>query len=383
MRGLRIVALAAAFGLLAACSSTPTGKEPAELTSFKAEKKVKKAWSRSIGDGQGDAFYRITPVIDGDDIFVASADGDVAVFKKETGKKVWKESYDLRISGGVGVGSAMVFVGTADGEVVAIDRLSGDIVWKSFVNAEVLGAPAASSRVVVVQTFAGDIFGLNIENGERVWVYNTQPPRLTLRGTSSPVIVRGVALVGLASGRLAAFDIDNGALLWDESISAPQGTTEIERLSDVDGRLLVSNDRSMVVATGYQGNVVAINLGNGRPMWAKEASSYVGPTAGLGYVYVALSDGSVTAFEDQGQGVRWSQSVLARRELTEPAAFSGTVAVADFEGYVHFLSQLDGRLVGRTRADSDGVRAPMLVDGKLLYVYGNSGKLVAYKLQDR
>ncbi len=57
--------------------------------------------------------------------------------------------------------------------------------------------------------------------------------------------------------------------------------------------------------------------------------------------------------------------------------FSSYVAVGDFEGYLHLLSQVDGRFVGRVRIDSDGLRARPLVVGDWLYVYGNSGKLVA------
>ena len=379
----RLIPIVLGALFISACSSTPTGREPAELTDFDVEKSAKEVWDYSVGNGQGNSYYRITPVIDGDEIFAASADGVVVALKKDSGKKVWKKSHDLNISGGVGVGSAMLFIGTSDGEVVALDRLTGDIVWNSPVNSEVLGAPQTNGEVVVVQTYAGEVVGLKLEDGERLWSYNSQEPALTLRGTSTPAVVRDTAMVGLANGRLMAFDMDNGAVIWEQRVSAPQGSTEIERLSDIDGRLLISSDRSVVLATGYQGQVMAINIANGRPMWAKDASSYVGASNGLGYVYVSLADGGVTAFEENGQGVRWSQTVLARRELTEPAVFQGTVAVGDFDGYLHFLSQLDGRLVGRTRVDSDGLRAPMLVSGKLLYVFGNSGELVAYKLQDR
>ena len=95
------------------------------------------------------------------------------------------------------------------------------------------------------------------------------------------------------------------------------------------------------------------------------------------------AEGGVSAIAEGGQSIVWTQTVLARRRLTEPAALSGVVAVGDFDGYLHLLGQLDGQLIGRTRVDSDGLRAPMAVDGKLLYVYGNSGKLVAYKVTDR
>jgi outer membrane protein assembly factor BamB len=57
------------------------------------------------------------------------------------------------------------------------------------------------------------------------------------------------------------------------------------------------------------------------------------------------------------------------------------VAIGDEEGYVHLLSQVDGRFVGRTKVDGDGVRARMLNQGNTLYVYGNSGKLVALRVE--
>ena len=53
------------------------------------------------------------------------------------------------------------------------------------------------------------------------------------------------------------------------------------------------------------------------------------------------------------------------------------LAVADFEGYVHLLSQIDGRIVGRARIDSDGVRANLLAAAGRLFVFGNSGTLMA------
>ena len=55
--------------------------------------------------------------------------------------------------------------------------------------------------------------------------------------------------------------------------------------------------------------------------------------------------------------------------------------VGDLEGYIHLLSQVDGRFVGREKVDSAGVRARPLVVGDWLYVYGNSGELVAYTIR--
>ncbi|CAA0078406.1 Outer membrane protein assembly factor BamB [Zhongshania aliphaticivorans] len=383
MKFVSVISMVLASALLVACASEPTSREPANLTSFDAEKKLKKEWSYSLGDGQAEAYHRIAPTVDGDEIFIASSDGKIAALNKSNGKKVWKKSYDLRISGGVGVSSTFLFVGTSDGEVVAIDRISGDIVWRVSLNSEVLSAPQSNGSVVVVQTYSGEVRGLNFADGEQLWSYSSQLPRLTMRGTSTPTVVSDIAMIGFANGHVIAFDIENGSQLWDQRISVPQGSTEIERLVDVDGRLRVMEDGQTVVATAYQGQVMAIDIRSGRPLWVKEASSYVGAADSLGKVYIVSADGSVNAIDDNGQGALWTQTVLARRELTEPVVFIDTIGVGDFEGYLHLLAREDGRLVARTRVDSDGLRAPMIADEKLLYVYGNSGKLVAYKLQDR
>ncbi|MNF05386.1 Outer membrane protein assembly factor BamB precursor [compost metagenome] len=72
---------------------------------------------------------------------------------------------------------------------------------------------------------------------------------------------------------------------------------------------------------------------------------------------------------------------MARRQLSAPEVFSSYLAFGDLEGYLHLISQVDGRFVGRERIDSDGLRARPLVVGNWLYAFGNSGKLVALTIK--
>ncbi|MDP5071309.1 MAG: hypothetical protein NWQ45_10460 [Congregibacter sp.] len=62
---------------------------------------------------------------------------------------------------------------------------------------------------------------------------------------------------------------------------------------------------------------------------------------------------------------------------------SSYLAVEDFEGYLHLISQVDGEFVARIRPDKNGARADMLSDGNVLYVYTNGGKLIAYDIRPR
>jgi outer membrane protein assembly factor BamB len=95
-----------------------------------------------------------------------------------------------------------------------------------------------------------------------------------------------------------------------------------------------------------------------------------------------VSEGdAVRAYRTNQETPIWENEQLLRRKLSAPLGFSNYVAVGDLEGYVHLLSQVDGRLVGREKVDGDGIRGRLLNAGSTLYVYGNSGKLAALRVQ--
>ena len=368
---------------LAACSSNDVEEElgPAPLVDFEASKVFEKIWRVSVGNGQGGIYNRLHPALSENVIYVASASGNVAALTADEGDEIWEVELDLPISGGVAVNEGMVLLGTSTGQVLALDQQTGQTLWQAEVEGEVLAAPKSDGELVFVQTFDGQLLGLDAKTGERVWSFRTTLPVLTLRGTSEPVLVRNMVIAGFANGKLMAFDTDTGAVRWEARVASAKGHSEIERLVDIDGGLLLIDN--IVYAVSYQGAIAAVDISSGRKLWLRDASSYVGMDSGFGNIYVSGQLGNVTAFVKNGQGVRWEQTVLERRKLTAPAVLGSYVLVGDFEGYLHALSQVDGTMGARTRVDADGIQTSMLVNNDIIYVYGNSGTLVAYQLNDK
>ena len=351
---------------------------PAELADIDESVELDKLWSVGIGNGQGDGFYRIRPAISGQTLFAASADGEVIAIDRRSGDDLWDAELDTDLSGGVGVYGDGLFLGSSDGYVIKLDANSGSQLWSTRLRGEILSAPQSNGAVVVAQTYDGKLQGLDFTTGELLWTYDSNVPVLTIRGTSTPIVDESRVYAGFANGRVLAFDIKTGAVLWEVRIAISQGRSEIERIVDIDGAMELAN--GVLYAASYQGNVVAIDVRSGRKMWQQKASSFAGVSQGFGNVYVADEDGTLTAYLRDGQGMRWTQPALAYRELSRPTPVGRFVAVADLEGYVHLVSQVDGTFVGRVKADGDGVRADMLSDGNVLYVFGNSGDLIAYEV---
>jgi outer membrane protein assembly factor BamB len=356
-------------------------KQPAELIDIEDTVEIDKLWSQGVGDGQGEGFYKIQPVISGSTIYVAASDGSLEAFDKRSGKSLWDVELEFPLSGGVGVYADALFLGSSDGFVIKVDASSGEVLWSTRLSGEVMSVPQSNGAMVVVHSLDGKLQGLDFATGEVVWTYDSTVPALTLRGSGSPLVSGDTAYVGFANGRVLAFDIATGSISWEARIAIPQGRSEIERVVDIDGTMALEGEELFVAS--YQGRLAALNVSDGSKLWQYDVSSFSGVSQGFNNIYVADEDGTVYAYQRTGQGERWQQGALAYRGLSRPTPVGSYVAVGDKEGFVHFMSQVDGEFVGRVEADGDGVRADMVSEDNILYVYGNSGDLIAYEIKPR
>ena len=365
--------------------SNPFGEDdnpraPAELEDIQTEVTISRDWRINIGNGQGDSFKKLTPIVDGGFVFAASDDGDVVAVNSTNGDLMWLTELETSITGGVGAGDGIVMVGTEAAELVVLSQSDGQEVWRTRVSSEILSQPKTDGDIVVVQTVDGKLVAVDREDGLQRWTYETTLPALTLRGTSSPVLTsEGTVVAGFSNGILVSVAAEDGVWSWEERVAVPDGQYDIERVIDVDGDLLL--DGARILASSYQGNLMAFDTATGRIVWGMEASSYHGMDQGFGNIYYSNDESHLVAVRDNSSDVVWQNEELQYRDLTAPKTISNYVAVADFEGYLHLISQIDGRIIGRTRIDNDGVRSNLVVEDGSLIVYGNGGSLVSLTIE--
>jgi outer membrane protein assembly factor BamB len=363
------------------CSSSSKKEEelePVELAPIKAEVGMRLLWRKNVSEGPGSTYNRLELAKEGDQLFAASVDGRVKAMQTDNGKKIWEADIDGEISGGVGIAGDSVVVGTTDGRLIALKMQDGSPVWQTKISSEVVSTPAANSEIVVAHCIDGKVHAVSLADGKLKWTFDGNMPVLTLRGASQAVFESGYVFVGLANGKLVGLDEQTGQVRWEGRVAIGQGKSEIERIVDIDAPPFISGNTIYVVS--YQGRIMAFDMRSGRPIWSEKESSYQHLAEGFDNIYVSTSDGTVTAYSKPDGSIRWDQANLSHRQLSAPSVVSSFIAVADFEGYVHLLSQVDGHIVGRVHTDPDGVRASLLADDNRLYVYGNSGEIWALQL---
>ena len=355
-------------------------RAPAELLDVVSETTINRNWRINVGNGQGDNYKKLTPVVDGGFVFAASDDGEVIAVNTINGDLMWQTEVENSITGGVGAGDGIVMIGTEAAELIVFNQSNGEEVWRASVSSEILSQPKTNGDIVVAQTVDGKLIALNREDGMQRWTYETTLPALTLRGTSSPILTsEGTVVAGFSNGILVSVAAEDGVYVWEERVAVPDGQYDIERVIDVDGELLV--DGSRILAASYQGNLMAFDIASGQIVWGMEASSYHGMDQGFGNIYYSDDKSHLIALRNNSSDVVWQNEELQYRDLTAPKTISNYVAIADYEGYLHLVSQIDGRIVGRTRIDNDGIRSNLIDDDGKLIVYGNSGSLVSLTIE--
>ena len=192
-----------------------------------------------------------------------------------------------------------------------------------------------------------------------------------------PMVFAGDNIVlGFAGGKLGALAASNGGLRWEAAVSYPRGVSEIERLNDVTGAPSVSG--SQVCAASFQGRIACFNISNGAPQWARDFSSPTGVTQDDDALFAADEKSVVHGFNATNSAELWKNDALLWRDLGAPLAFGRAVIVGDFEGWLHFLSRDDGKFVARVKTDSSAINAAPVVAGQTLVVQTSGGGVYGY-----
>jgi outer membrane protein assembly factor BamB len=401
----RILLLAAVVAIAPGCSTMKgwfggrAGKvaQPAKLTAIASPIGVSRMWTAHLGEGEGRGWLRQHPAIANGRVYATDDSGNLVALDAGTGKELWaanavekasgrsklkfwnREKHETSaLSGSPGVGNGLVVVGGRNGEVIAFSE-TGEKKWSAKVSSEVLSAPLVTSTRVIVRANDGRVFGFDPADGSRKWVYDRGLPTLTVRGNASPVGGNGIVYVGYDDGTVVAIREEDGLRIWEQIVAEPEGRTELQRMADIDGEMLLDGDTLFVVS--YHDRVMALSASSGQPLWAHDVGGWSGTALTPDKVILTDRTGNVWALNRATGDSLWKQNLFENRQLTTPVVQGDYVVVGDLEGYLHWLKLETGDLAGRARVENAALRGtPQMSPEGTLYALSNEGELAAYRL---
>lgn len=356
--------------LIAACSSTPDKPKPAALPTVSGQLAVQKAWSNTVGPVTTPLFASVH----GDQVAVASTQGQVALIDAASGKDVWRLQLDSPIQAGVSGDGQRFAVITRNNEVVAME--AGKVVWRYRLPALSYTSPVVAGARVFVLTADRAVTALDGASGQKLWSQQRTGDPLVLQQAGLLMPLGDTLLAGWG-GRLAALNPNTGGVLWETLVGSSRGTNEVERLVDLVAG--ASRQGQTVCVRAFQSSVTCVDGSRGATLWTRPAQGHEGLDGDDKLVFGVESDSKVLAWQRQGGQPAWTQDALRFRGLSAPLVLGRSVVMGDDNGLVHFLSRQDGQALQRLSTDGSAITGKPVAAGQTLVVVTRAGGIFGFR----
>ncbi|MDO5089986.1 MAG: outer membrane protein assembly factor BamB [Cardiobacteriaceae bacterium] len=383
---LRHILLGSALLALTACSTTdfflgednrPAAKAlPATANSVQTSV----LWTQRLGKENSAGGLALQPDSDGERIFAVSADGRLSAFDADSGATLYQVRLGNRISAGVAAAPGYLYVGTHNGDLLALNAEDGTPAWRQALGGQMISRPASDGQIVVARTQDGRISAFRADSGQLLWRYHINEPAFTMRGNASPVIGGGVVIVTSDSGYFVVLQQENGLPVVEQRLAIGRGSGRVSRMVDMDATPMVN--RGLLFGAAYQSMMFAVDLERGAPAWQQEAVSTPRDFAlSQDGLFLSTDIDHIAALNQQDGSIRWQSAALEGRGLSPVFAIPGRIGVLDREGYLHWLDDQRGTLLGQTRIGRAAASAPPLVLRDKIVWQLDDGRLVAFRPQ--
>jgi outer membrane protein assembly factor BamB len=366
-RVTRVAPWLSALVVMAGCSFTSQKPKPAALEPTTGGVAARVVWKQKIEDVRFPLVVNVQPGV----FTVAGSEGTVMALQAETGQTLWRASVGTPLSAGVGSDGRFAAVVTTKGELVTLD--SGKILWREPLNVKVTTPPLVAGERVFVLAQDRSVWAFDAASGQRLWRSQRGGDPLTLTQASVLAPFGNTLLVAQAA-RLQALNPDNSTVIWETAVASPRGTNEIERLADLVGPAARVSDTLCLRA--FQATVGCLNGTRGSMLWSKPFGGTRGVAADTQYVVAADASDRINAWQLANGESAWSSDKLLYRGLGSPLSVGKSVVFGDESGLLHFLSRENGQTLQRLATDGSAVEVtPALTQNNLMLVVTRNGGL--------
>lgn len=373
------------------------GGNPAHLFAHPGlGEELRRVWRRDIGQGSN-TNYRIStpPVIEDGVIFTIDGQGRVTALDAESGRREWSRTLRATLrrdrrarSGGLAVEDGVVFATMGFGAVFALSAETGEIVWTQDTASPMHAPPTIAAGHLFAVSVDNELYALDTATGEILWTYQSLSEPARILSPSSPAVRGDVVVAPFASGELAALRIDNGRVIWSESLTRNSRTNSLGALNDIAGSPVVAGDT--VYSVSHSGVLTALSLRTGERQWVRPAGGIHRPFISGAYLFLVTTDAQLVCMSRYDGRVYWLKQLTLYRNPNKrrgKISWSGPILAGgrlyllsadDGKGRLHAYSPLTGEQLEVYRVGDDVVVPPVIAN-ETLYVIDDKGRLAAFR----
>lgn len=361
------------------------------------------AWRENIGAGSGrDHRINARPVIADGNVFAIDGAGRVSARDAATGALVWEsrlsaggsrsripffggDRNNMSFGGGIAFDNNRIYAHSGLNFMVALDAGSGSEIWRTETLVPFHGAPTVADGRIFVTSDDNELLAIEADSGMVMWTYQGIVENARLLTAPSPAVLGDVVVAPFASGELIALRVQNGNPIWSDSLTRSGGLTALSEINDVAGSPVIVDDT--VYAMSHSGLLVAISLRTGERQWSQPAGGSAAPVVAGNFMYVTTSEGEIVCLDRRSGDVQWITQLdlfenMRKREnriaWTGPLLAGGRIFVASSHGEAALLNAYDGTLMRQWDIRGDVFIGPVIAN-ETIYVLTDKARLIALR----
>jgi outer membrane protein assembly factor BamB len=354
--------------------------------------RLTRAWTTRIGEGSS-RYTRVLsqPVVAGGRVYAMDGGSRVSALDATAGQRFWQvdvkpeHARGRAFGGGPSFWNERLYLTSGFAEILALDPANGAVIWRQNVGAPVHAPPTVSDGRVFAITIENTLEALSADDGKRLWSHHGIPETAGLLGGANPAIDGDIVIAAYSSGEVFALRVENGRVVWSDSLAETRTVNAVAGLADIRGRPVV--DRGRVYAVSNSGRMAAIDLRTGDRAWEQQIASSHGPWVVGEYVFVLARDNELVCLTRNEGRVRWLQPLRRFENETKrsgPIFWAGPVLggnrliVLSSKGEMLLLSPQTGAPAGQQILPATAYLGPVIANNAL-YVLTDDANLSAYR----
>jgi outer membrane protein assembly factor BamB len=311
-----------------------------------------------------------TVLVDNSVIYAGSAGGQFYALDTKKGNKVWH----TKLLGGVYaepiIDEDNVFVADRKGIVYALNKESGTIEWQVETGMEISAKPLVVDDTIYLATALRQIVAVDKLGRGKKWqtVKTGALPKMTLKGTSSPVYYNGNIYVGYADGLFVCYKAQDGSVIWSKQLANKSAS-----FTDVDTTPLIYDN--VIYISSADGKTFALNPSNGDAVWTIERGGANDLATDGTDLYISSGFGKLSAVSLKSGNLIWEQE-FEGSELSSPSVKDGLIVLTATRDKIYVVNAKTGDIEYKRFLGKGSFGRPV-IDGDTVYILTNSSSLFA------
>lgn len=367
------------------------GTSESSLGALAYEEKGDILWTMSIGSGSGQ-YNRLLnkPIFAQEKIFAYDAYGNISAFQLSDRKKLWKRnltpkgaSSSQALGGGICYGANLLFATTGFGDIFALDPQTGEVKWNESSNSPIRIAPVYHKGKVFTITIENQLEVRSTVDGSLLWSHSGISESAGMLGGAGPTITHNTVIVPYGSGEVYALNIENGQVLWQQSITSGFTESSLGMIAHIHAQPVVQGSTLFVIS--HSGVMAALDIQSGQKLWSLNVGGIQTPIIIKDNLFVlsdtyqllnlTLQEGKIRWVSDlpmytdknkKGEKIFWSGPILGDGKLYCVGSHKKLVSIDAFTGAILKTIDLPGV-----------ANLPPQIVNNTLYVLCDNGSLVA------